>query len=328
MGTKKKEGTLIIIGGAEKKDPEKKILKEVAHQANGGKLVVVTVATEEPEEVWKEYRKIFREIGVTKIDHLDVRIREEATSEDRVKVLNGAKVVFFTGGDQLKITSQLGDSAVYQTVEKIYQEGGTIAGTSAGASVMSETMLVTGDGEQSHQIGKMLAMAPGLGLIQNVVVDQHFAERGRLGRLLGAIAQNPRHLGVGIDENTAVIVHGNESLEVIGAGAVYVLDGSGSTYSNLGERDEDLDKTMSVFDVKLHVLSEGNFFNLKERRPEIPPKPEDVAAAHGAKTTRAPIRNSSGTTVAQAITWVPAEAGTPVRPPRNHSRRELQYGES
>jgi len=279
---KKKPGRLIIIGGGEKKDEERTILKEVARQANGGKLVVVTVATEEPEEVWKEYREIFKEIGVKKLEHLDVRIREEATSPKRYKLLEGAKVVFFTGGDQLKITSQLGDSAVYQNIERIYQEGGTVAGTSAGASVMSETMLVSGDAEQSHQIGKMLAMAPGLGLIQNVVVDQHFAERGRLSRLLGAIAQNPRHLGMGIDENTAVIVHGQESLEVIGKGAVYVLDGSGSTYSNLGERDEDMEKTMSVFDVKLHVLSEGNRFNLQERRPEVPPKPEDVAASHGA----------------------------------------------
>jgi cyanophycinase len=279
---KKEQGRLIIIGGAEKKDPEKKILKEVARQANGGKLVVVTVATEEPEEVWKEYRKIFKEIGVSKIEHLDVRIREEATAKERVRIVENAKVVFFTGGDQLKITSQLGDSAVYQTVEKLYHEGATIAGTSAGASVMSETMLVSGDAEQSHQIGKMLAMAPGLGLIRNIIVDQHFAERGRLGRLLGAIAQNPKHLGMGLDENTAVIVHGQESLEVIGQGAVYVLDGSGSTYSNLAESDEEKDKTMSVFDVKLHVLSEGNRFNLQERRPELPPKPEDVAKARGA----------------------------------------------
>jgi cyanophycinase len=231
----------------------------------------------------KEYRKIFQEIGVKKIEHLDVRIREEATAEERVRIVRDAKVVFFTGGDQLKITSQLGDSAVYQTIEKLYHEqGATIAGTSAGASVMSETMLVSGNAEQSHQIGQMLAMAPGLGLIQNVVVDQHFAERGRLGRLLGAIAQNPRHLGMGLDENTAVIVHGQESLEVIGQGAVYILDGSGSTYSNLAESDEEKEKTMSVFDVKLHVLSEGNLFNLQERRPEVPPKPEDIAKARGA----------------------------------------------
>jgi cyanophycinase len=279
---KKKPGRLIIIGGGERKDEEHTILKEVAREADGGKLVVVTVATEEPEETWEDYRKIFQEIGVKKLEHLDVRIREEATSPERFELLEGAKVVFFTGGDQLKITSQLGDSAVYQNIERIYQEGGTIAGTSAGASVMSETMLVSGPGEESHKVGDVLGMAPGLGLIRNVVVDQHFAERGRLGRLLAAVAQNPRQLGLGIDENTAVIVQGQESLEVIGAGAVYVLDGSGATYSNIGERDEDEGKTLAVFDVKLHVLSEGNRFNLQERRPELPPKPEDVAAAEGA----------------------------------------------
>jgi cyanophycinase len=279
---KEKTGRLIIIGGGERKDEEHTILKEVAREADGGKLVVVTVATEEPEETWEDYRKIFQELGVKKLEHLDVRIREEATSPARYKLLEGARVVFFTGGDQLKITSQLGDSAVYQTVERIYQEGGTIAGTSAGASVMSETMLVSGSAEESHKVGDVLGMAPGLGLIRNVVVDQHFAERGRLGRLLAAVAQNPRELGVGIDENTAVIVQGEERLEVIGAGAVYVLDGSGATYSNLGERDEDEGKTLAVFDIKLHVLSAGNQFDLQERRPSLPPKPEEVAAAAGA----------------------------------------------
>jgi cyanophycinase len=271
---KKKPGTLIIIGGGEK-DGDRTILKEVAKHAGSGKLVVATVATEEPEETWKEYRQIFQELGVRRIEHLDIRLREQAKGKDQVEVVKGAKVVFFTGGDQLKITSQLGDSPVYQTVEEIYANGGTIAGTSAGASVMSETMLISGDGEESHQVGKLLGMAPGLGLIQGVVIDQHFAQRGRLGRLLGAIAQNPRQLGLGLDENTAVVVYDQESFDVIGAGAVYVLDGSGSSYSNLGESEQEREKTMSVFDVKLHVLSEGNRFNLQERRPEIPPKPED-----------------------------------------------------
>jgi cyanophycinase len=273
--SRKQPGTLIIIGGGERKDEERTVLKEVAKRAGTGKLVVVTVATEKPEETWEEYRQIFRELGVRRIEHLDVRLREQAKEKDRVETVKGAAVVFFTGGDQLKITSQLGDSAVYQTVEEIYANGGTIAGTSAGASVMSETMLIAGNGEESHQVGKLLGMAPGLGLIQNVVIDQHFAQRGRLGRLLGAIAQNPRQIGLGLDENTAVVVHGQKSFEVIGAGAVYVLDGSGSSYSNLGETDQEREKTMSVFDVKLHVLSEGNRFNLQERRPEIPPKPEE-----------------------------------------------------
>jgi len=270
-----RQGTLIIIGGGERKDEERTILKEVALKADGGSLVVVTVATAEPEETWKEYRQIFRKIGVTKLAHLDVRLREEAKEPKRVALLDEATVVFFTGGDQLKITSQLGDSPVYQRIEEIYAEGGTIAGTSAGASVMSETMLISGDGEESHKVSGVLGMAPGLGLIQDVVVDQHFAERGRLGRLLAAVAQNPRQLGLGIDENTAVVVEG-ERLRVIGKGAVYVLDGSQSSYSNLGEDSEDQDQIMSAFDIKLHVLSAENQFNLKERRPEIPPKPEEV----------------------------------------------------
>jgi cyanophycinase len=281
--SKKQPGTLIIIGGGERKDDERTILKEVAKHAGSGKLVVATVATEEPEETWEEYRRIFRELGVRRIEHLDVRFREQAKEKDNVETVKGAAVVFFTGGDQLKITSQLGDSAVYQTLEEIHANGATIAGTSAGASVMSETMLISGDGEESHQVGKLLGMAPGLGLIQDVVIDQHFAQRGRLGRLLGAIAQNPRQLGLGLDENTAIVVHGKESFDVIGAGAVYVLDGSQSSYSNLGESEQEKEKTMSVFDVKLHVLSEGNRFNLQERQPEIPPNPKELVGEEAAE---------------------------------------------
>ena len=277
MSKKKQPGTLIIIGGGERKDDQRRVLAEVAKHAGAGKLVVATVATENPDETWEEYRQIFKELGVRRLEHLDVRFREQAKSEDRVKAMAGASVVFFTGGDQLKITSQLGDSPVYQTVEEIYAHGGTIAGTSAGASVMSETMLIAGDGEKSHQVGQLLGMAPGLGLIHNMVIDQHFAERGRLGRLLGAVAQNPRQIGIGLDENTAIVVHDQESFDVVGAGAVYVIDGSTSSYSNLGEREQEREKTMSLFDVKLHVLSEGNRFNLRDRRPEIPPRPEEKA---------------------------------------------------
>jgi cyanophycinase len=271
-----RQGTLIIIGGGERKDEERNVLQEVASRAEGGKLVVVTIATSEPEETWKDYREIFGNLGVKKVEWLDVRIREEAFKEEVVRILDAATVVFFTGGDQLKITSQLGDSPVYQRIEEIYQQGGTIAGTSAGASVMSETMLISGDGDESHKVDTILGMAPGLGLVKNAVIDQHFAQRGRLGRLLGAITQNPRTLGIGLDENTAIILTDNEWFEVVGAGAVYVLDGSKVSYSNLAEPQEELEKTMSVFDVKLHVLSAGNRFDLQERRPEVPPKPETI----------------------------------------------------
>ncbi|PYQ59302.1 MAG: cyanophycinase [Acidobacteria bacterium] len=272
-----KRGTLIIIGGGERKDTEGTILQEVAGRVGTGKLVVATIATAEPEETWKEYRQIFKKLGVKKVEWLDIRVREEGFKEEVVRILDGATVIFFTGGDQLKITSQLGDSLVYRRIEEIYEQGGTIAGTSAGASVMSETMLISGDGDESHKVDAVLGMAPGLGFIRNAVIDQHFAQRGRLGRLLGAITQNPRTLGIGLDENTAIVLDDNEWLEVVGAGAVYVLDGSKVSYSNLAEPREEMEKTMSVFDVKLHVLSAGNRFDLQERRPEIPPKPEEEA---------------------------------------------------
>jgi len=114
-------------------------------------------------------------------------------------------------------------------------------------------------------IGSSLQLAPGLGLIEDVIVDQHFAERGRIGRLLGAVAQNPRILGIGIDENTAIITQGDRKFTVIGEGGVTVLDAGAFTYSNL--TDEETDRALSVFDVKLHMLSQGDIFDLRARRP-------------------------------------------------------------
>ncbi len=269
-------GPLFIIGGHEDREGEKKILRAVAERVGSGKLVVATVASEEPEDLWQEYRKAFRGLGVKKIEHLNVNNREEALDEKQVKIVEGASAVFFTGGDQLRITSQLGDSLVYRTINRIYEEGGTIAGTSAGASVMSGTMLIDGEAEQSHRLAGMLRMAPGLGLIQDVVIDQHFAERGRLGRLLGAVTQNPAVLGIGIDENTAICVE-NDRFLVLGEGAVYVVDGELASYSNIGEADKD--RVLSVYDVKLHVMSEGHGYDLRERRPLPPPAPPTAAEA-------------------------------------------------
>jgi cyanophycinase len=265
---KKKQGTLIVIGGHEDKEQDKEILREVSRRAGSGKLVVTTVASQSPDELWEQYREIFRELGVKKIEHLDIRERGEALSEDCAGVLDGATAVFFTGGDQLKITSQIGDSRVYQKITELVERGGTVAGTSAGASVMSSTMLISGPGDQSPNVSDAIRMAPGLGLLPDIVVDQHFAERGRLGRLIAAIAQNPRYLGVGIDEDTAIIVHDAKSFEVIGSGAVYVLDGSGISYSNLAEEQQEREITLTVHDVKVHLLGSGFGFDLRERRPQ------------------------------------------------------------
>jgi cyanophycinase len=260
------KGSLVIIGGHEDRTGERKILRAVADRlGDDGKIVVCTVASAEPESLWEEYESAFRALGVPHVFRLDIESREDASSPRAMRILEGATGVFFTGGDQLKITSQVGDTPMYSRVQEIYEQGGVIAGTSAGASAMSETMLVANNGDASYRIKSALLMAPGLGLAQDMLIDQHFAERGRMSRLIGAVTQNPRVLGIGIDEDTALILERNRGFRVLGAGAVYVVDASKSTYSNIGE--EDSDRTLSSFGLSVHMLSQGDRFDLFTRTP-------------------------------------------------------------
>ncbi|MES2521187.1 MAG: cyanophycinase [Gemmatimonadota bacterium] len=262
---RKRNGRLIAIGGHEDKENERVILRAVANEAKRGALVVVTAASDMPDEVWADYEPIFRDLGVEDVRHLHVNNREQALDASVHGVLDGARVVFFTGGDQLKLTSQLGDTPVYQKTRAIYESGGCIAGTSAGASVVCETMLVSGDSSSSPRVGDTLRMAPGFGFVSGVIIDQHFAERGRIGRLIGAVAQNPRILGIGIDENTALYFDNGFSFSVLGEGGVYVVDARDVTNSNVVE--DATDRTLSVFNIRLHLLNMGDEFDLESRLP-------------------------------------------------------------
>jgi cyanophycinase len=257
------KGALVIIGGHEDKEGDKTILRAVAEALSGKKLVVATIASNEPEGYFAAYQRAFNDIGVQNLVEVYVDERPEAAQKAKLAVFDEAGGVFFSGGDQLRISSQIGDTPVENCVRRIYAEGGVIAGTSAGASAMGETMLVRGPSSESHRIGD-LHLAPGLGLLPDVIIDQHFAERGRIGRLLGAVALNPRILGIGIDEDTAAIVRG-DAFDVIGSGAVYVVDAAGVSHSNIAEGEPK--SALSMFDVRLHVLAAGDRFNLRERRP-------------------------------------------------------------
>lgn len=261
--TPSKKGTLVIIGGHEDKEGEQLILKEVAALLHKKKLVISTVASEEPEHYFNDYQKAFKTLGIDNLVELYVADRNESLDPKTIKVLDDAGGVYFTGGDQLRISSQIGDTPFETRVREIYEQGGVIAGTSAGASAMAEVMLVRGNSGESYKLGQ-LHMAPGLGLIPNVIIDQHFAERGRIGRLLGAIALNPRILGIGIDEDTAIVVHG-DIFRVIGSGAVYIAEASAVTHSNIAEAEPE--SVLSIFGVKLHVLGPGDSFDLNERTP-------------------------------------------------------------
>src|ERR1700712_932186 len=257
------QGTLIIIGGHEDHDGERVILKEVAGLVANGRLVLATVASHNPEGYFEKYQASFGELGIDEVTELYIEDRSEAALEDKLAALTGVNAVFFSGGDQLRITSQIGGTPIYDRVREIFETGGVIAGTSAGASAMSETMLVKGQSSSSYRIGDV-RMAPGLGLLPNVIIDQHFAERGRIGRLLGAVSQNPRELGIGIDEDTAIIVTGQQ-FRVVGSGAVYLVDASSVTYSDVAETRTN--SAPSIYDLKLHVLSDGETFDLRTRRP-------------------------------------------------------------
>jgi cyanophycinase len=257
-----KPGTLVIVGGAEDKSKEMVILREIAERAGDGKLIVSTAASQVAEDMWEDYKRIFKDLGVKKLDHLYIQQPEDARNPDLAKMFKDANAVFFTGGDQLKITTKIGGTPIVDWVHKIYLDGGTIAGTSAGASVMGKTMLVGGENAESHKVGNWM-MAPGLGLAEEMIIDQHFAQRGRIGRLLGAVALNPGILGIGIDEDTAIVVE-QDHFTVIGSNAVYVIDGREVTYTNISEATAD--RTMSMHDVRLHILAENEVFDFKARK--------------------------------------------------------------
>jgi len=258
---KEAQGTLVIIGGHEGKDGDCAILREVAKCVGSRKLVVTTVASHEPEGYFGAYQRAFGKLGLNDLDELYVDNRAESLNPEKLTLLDGVGGVFFSGGDQLRISSQIGGTPFERKIQDLFLAGGVVAGTSAGASALGETMLIRGPGAESHRIGD-IHLAPGLGLLRGVIIDQHFAERGRIGRLLGSVALDPRILGIGIDEDTAIVVH-SRRFRVIGSGAVYVIDGTGGTRSNIAEAEGG--RPLSMFDVRLHVLSDGDGYDLDKR---------------------------------------------------------------
>lgn len=264
------KGKLVIIGGAEDKEGKCDILKKVVEMSGGdnSRIVVMTTATEQPREVGSLYRKLFKKLGVRNIDILNINTREDASNDEYIELINEATCIFFTGGDQLRITSLLGGTVVYDSLHSAYNKGALLVGTSAGASVMSSNMIVEGLNDQSPKYCT-LKMAPGLGILGEVIIDQHFAQRGRIGRLLSAVAQNPHMLGVGIDEDTAIIVDGF-SFEVIGSQTVTVVDGKNLSHTNVSELSPK--EPLAITDIRLHILPKGYGFDLAQKKPKIAEK--------------------------------------------------------
>jgi cyanophycinase len=198
------------------------------------------------------------------LEQVDIRQRQDAHDPALVKRLSHAAVVFFTGGDQLRLVSQIGGTPLLDCLHARYQAGALICGTSAGAAAMPQTMLVAGPSDESHE-ADALDMGPGLGLLPGTIVDTHFAQRGRLGRLAGAVARNPSLLGIGLDEDTALLVEDGFRGQVLGSGAVYVADGTDLSYTSLAEhRSRGI---VTIHDLRLHVLGHGEHLDLASKRP-------------------------------------------------------------
>jgi cyanophycinase len=271
----KVQGTLVIIGGAEDKSGQCRILRRFVELtgAERSRLVVVTSATSQPQVVGEEYRQLFQGFGVQDVTLLDVTNRNDANLIAVSEIVAGATGIFFTGGDQLRITSLLGGTRLDEAFHQAYLGGTVIAGTSAGASAMSETMIMGGDDTKSPQRNSV-QMAPGMGLIREVVVDQHFAQRGRLGRLLTAVAQHPYMLGVGIDEDTAIVVQPGGIFKVIGSQTVTVIDGKQIRETNVSESGPAA--PLALTNVVLHILPEGYNYDMSMRLPLLPVHPVDA----------------------------------------------------
>lgn len=259
-----KKGELVIIGGAEDKYGESRILEEVVRIIGGedARVGIITTATQHPEELGEEYRNVFLRLGVRETDIISINSREEANSDDNVRRIRDVSGFFFTGGDQLRITSILGGTKVYEALLRSFNHGTPVIGTSAGASVMCSTMIVEGNSNDAAR-KCTLKMAPGLRLLEGVIIDQHFDQRGRLGRLLCGIAENPGILGIGIDEDTAIRVYPEEYFEVLGNNAVTVIDGRSIKSTNVSELEPD--EILTITNASLHVLSKGYGFDFKRR---------------------------------------------------------------
>jgi cyanophycinase len=266
---RRKQGAIILIGGAEDKSGDRRILGEVARRARPGPLVVCTAGSTIPDELYEIYAAAFHDLGVRAITHANIPTREAAADAALADRIAHAKAFFFTGGDQVKITSRIAGTPVHQALIDVYTRGGTLAGTSAGASALGQTMPVSSIDEE-HRVAAASQLLAGLALIENVIVDQHFAQRGRMGRLIAGVAENPRLLGIGIDENTALVWQ-RDAFEVLGAGAVYIVDGAGLTASNVGTGPAQA--ALTAFDLRLHVLSAGDSFDVPARRPVRPRVP-------------------------------------------------------
>jgi cyanophycinase len=265
------QGPVMPIGGAEEKDGYgETILNRFVELAGGAsaRIAIIPTASEEPEESGKRYIEVFRQLGVKNVDWLRVAERDDANSDEALGLLMNATGIFITGGDQGRLVSHLAGTRAMECIRQRNASGVIVAGTSAGASILPAHMMNGGTGIGGNSNGAtarkgMVEFIAGFGLLKDVIVDQHFSERGRLGRLLAAFAASPGLLAIGLDEDTAVLIDGKGVLEVLGSEMVTIVDGR-NTRSDYFERE--IGEVLTIANSSLHVLAAGRRFDLNTRQ--------------------------------------------------------------
>ena len=265
-----RQGHLLVIGGAEDPDEsEMRILPHLVEMAGGksARIVVCSSPSESPRDKVEVYGKLFDTIGVAEVHGAPITDRNEADRPEHLEAVERATAVFFTGGDQLRLTALVAGTQFAELVrERLYGDGLVVAGTSAGAAAMSSVMVIGGKSEGTVR-REDVDLAPGLGYWRDTVVDTHFNQRGRVSRLLTIFAHNPQVLGIGIDENTSIDLVPGDRFRVIGEGAVMVFNGR-VTHSSAPSASGD--QTLALTDSLVHVLADGYGFNLRTKRPILP----------------------------------------------------------
>lgn len=268
-----RRGWIVPVGGAEEKEGDPVILRRFVELAGGREARIAVIPTASRlDETGGRYERIFRELGAGDARALDFKRREDASHPEWLEYLREATGVFLTGGNQLRISTILGGTDVARAIRSANARGVPVGGTSAGAAILSEHMIAFGKSGATPRAG-MVSLAPGFGLTNRVVIDQHFRQRDRIGRLLAALAYNPFAVGIGLDEDTAAFIDGDDVLEVIGSGAITIIDASKLEHSSMGHAQDG--ETICMTGIRLHILPGGGRYNLHTRAAMPPPGNDD-----------------------------------------------------
>ena len=274
VATEFERGYIIPVGGAEDKVSAVDILRRFTDLSGGSRarIAIIPTASVMPD-TGSRYEQLFTSLGAANATALPYNSRADAARADWMAVLDAATGIFLTGGNQLRLSTILGGTDVARAIRRLNASGVHVAGTSAGAAILCEHMIAFGKEGSTPRAGAA-SLAPGFGLTNRVIIDQHFRQRDRLGRLLGSLAYNPFAIGLGLDEDTAAFIDPDDAIEAVGSGAITIVDVSALQHSSMAEAAEA--EAICMIGVQLHILTQGATYDMRTRTARPPPPKEET----------------------------------------------------